>query len=88
MHILSPTEQRRKTRQDQSHAVDAAIALCNEKIAEAMRAEKNKVRVCTGIPYGDSDYVAVDSALETAGYRVDSEVSLRHGHIVDIEWDE
>lgn len=45
------------------------------------------VRVHAGIAYGASDLQhRLESALEDAGYRVDSEMSLRHGLMLDIEW--
>lgn len=88
MPIYSPSEMQEQAAQLKGNQVEDALERCNKKIREAMAQGDTKVRIWTGIEYGDSDYIYVDSALEAAGYRVDSEVGLRHGHVVDVEWDE
>lgn len=88
MSIASPSSLREQAAQQKTNNVDDAMRYCEDKIRDAMARNVNSVRICTGIEYGDSDYMLVDSALEAAGYRVDSDVSLRHGHIVDVAWDD
>lgn len=87
MPLYNPSMMQAQAAQQKQRVVAAAIEHCSEKIRDAMSQDKTSVRNWTGIEYGDMEYLAVDSALDAAGFRVNSSVSLRHGHIVDVEWD-
>lgn len=88
MGILSPQQHRDNAGRADARLVAEAIDLCNERIAEAIRNDDTGCRVHTAIGYSDWHLKSlVESELECAGYRVDAEMSVRHGLIIDIEWD-
>lgn len=88
MPIFSPIENRQLIDNQTSSSLEYSLDYCNEKVQEAMRSRKTMVCVWTGIEYGNfSQQYALESKLVSAGYRIDSEMSVRHGLIIDIIWD-
>lgn len=89
MAILSPKQHRKNAENSDAAKVAEAVERCNDRIGKAIQNDDNGVRVYTGIDYSDWHLQSlVESELESAGYRVDSEMSVRHGLIIDIEWDD
>lgn len=87
MGILTPSENQAAA-DHQPSGLEEAIAYCNSKIQGAMAEDEKFVRVVTGIPYsGYRQQEKLEEALRGAGYRVDSEMQVRHGLVIDIEWD-
>ena len=88
MGILSPAENRQIAQNSTSDVVASALQWCNVKIQEAMRVNENSVQLWTGIECGDdANQRALELALTSAGYRIDSDMRFPHGLIIDIEWD-
>lgn len=88
MGLLTPQQHRDSIGNSDANKVAEAIELCNERIADAIRRDDTGCRVHTNIDYSDWHLqTLVESELESAGYRVDAEMSVRHGLIIDIEWD-
>lgn len=68
-----------------SERLDRACEHCNHRIAEALDRDESEVRVWTGFDYTERDLAhRLENLLIEKGYRVDGEMQVRHGYVIDI----